>query len=56
MVDGTITVKKMVSPCIPYLTVGVGLLLFHNAWIAIFSYHAGMLLMLFPAKSRIPFR
>ena len=38
-------IRKTLGPAIPYLAVGVGLLLCHNAWIAIFSYHAGILLM-----------
>jgi len=34
--------------------VGVGLLIFHNAWVAIFSYHIGMLIMLLLSKPGIP--
>lgn len=42
----------------PYLMVGLGLYLFHSAWIAILAYHAGILLLLWIAKFKIssPFR
>ena len=42
----------------PYLTVGAGLYIFHNAWIAILGYHAGILLILKLAhfKSSASFR
>jgi hypothetical protein len=32
----------------PYLTVGMGLYVYHNAWVAILAYHAGILLFLIP--------
>jgi len=35
-------VKKLLPPLIPYITVGLGLLVFHNAWLAILGYHAGI--------------
>lgn len=34
----------------PYLAVGLGLHVFHNAWVAILAYHAGILLILRWAK------
>ncbi len=34
--------KRIVAPLIPYLTVGVGVLVFRNAWLALLSYHLGM--------------
>ena len=42
----------------PYLAVGLGLLVFHNAWVAILAYHAGILLILRIAgyKNPISFR
>ncbi|MFH1382205.1 MAG: CPBP family glutamic-type intramembrane protease [Chloroflexota bacterium] len=45
--------KKILSPAIPYITVSVGLFVFHNAWVAILSYHVGMLIMLFLARPGI---
>lgn len=41
----------------PYVTVGLGLHIFHNAWAAILGYHAGILLLLWRADfaSRHPF-
>ena len=35
-------VKRILPPFIPYITIGIGLLVFHNAWLAIMSYHVGM--------------
>jgi uncharacterized protein len=34
----------------PYLTVGPGLHVFHNAWVAILAYHAGIVLILWIAR------
>jgi membrane protease YdiL (CAAX protease family) len=39
-------IKKFLPPIIPYLTISIGLLVFHNAWLAILSYHAGMIVTL----------
>jgi membrane protease YdiL (CAAX protease family) len=46
-------VKKIFPPIIPYLTIGIGLLVFHNAWLAILSYHAGMVAVISLSKTRI---
>ena len=42
----------------PYITVGLGLYIFHSAWVAIFAYHAGILLILRLTKfsNPVPFR
>ncbi len=37
---------KIIAPLVPYVTVGVGLLIFHNAWTAILSYHLAMLIVM----------
>lgn len=37
---------KTWAPLIPYITIGVGLLVLHNAWIAIVSYHLLMAVVL----------
>jgi hypothetical protein len=35
--------KKIVGPVVPYITVVPGLLIFHNAWVTLFSYHIIMI-------------
>ena len=47
---------RQVSPLIPYLTVGLGVFVFHNAWVAILSYHVGMLGLLFLSGYKISLR
>jgi hypothetical protein len=37
---------KVIAPLVPYITVGPGLLVFHNAWAAILSYHLAMLVVM----------
>jgi hypothetical protein len=36
----------ILPPLLPYLVIGVGWLVLHNVWIAILSYHLGMILIL----------
>lgn len=45
-------ISAIIAPLIPYLAVSIGLLLLHNAWIAILAYHAGIIavVMASPAK------
>jgi hypothetical protein len=43
-----------VGPVVPYLTLGPGLLIFHNAWIAIIAYHLGMIAVVLLSRERIP--
>jgi hypothetical protein len=38
----SLLIKKILPPIVPYITVSIGLLVFHNAWIAILSYHVCM--------------
>jgi membrane protease YdiL (CAAX protease family) len=45
--------KRFIAPLVPYITVGIGLLVFHNAWAAMLGYHAAMALILFFLKSGI---
>ncbi len=52
MRSGTL-VKKIIPPVIPYLIVIFGLVVFHNAWLAILTYHAGMLIVLLLAKEKL---
>lgn len=39
-------INKVLAPIIPYITIGIGLLVLHNAWIAILSYHLGIVIVL----------
>jgi membrane protease YdiL (CAAX protease family) len=41
---------------VPYITVGVGLLWWKNAWIAMVSYHLVMIIVLFLARAKINIR
>lgn len=45
--------KKILSPGIPYIAVGAGLLVFHNAWVAIVGYHIGMIVIVLLSKPGI---
>lgn len=47
-------IKKILSPSIPYITVGIGLLVFRNAWVAILGYHIGMIIMILSSETGIP--
>ncbi len=47
---------SLLCPSVPYLAVGVGLLVFHNAWAAILTYHAGMAAVIFFSKPVAPFK
>jgi membrane protease YdiL (CAAX protease family) len=51
-----ISAIKIIAPLIPYICVGTGLLLFHNAWIAMLSYHIGMIIILFIVSANIPIK
>ena len=46
-------VKRILPPIIPYMTIGIGLLVFHNAWLAILGYHAGMVAVISLSKTGI---
>lgn len=41
---------------IPYLAVGMGLFVFHNAWVAILTYHVGIASVIFWSKRVVPFK
>jgi membrane protease YdiL (CAAX protease family) len=49
----SVLVKKIIAPLVPYITIAIGLLIVHNAWAAMLSYHAAMALILLLSKSRI---
>ena len=46
-------VKRILLPIIPYITVGIGLLVFHDAWLAILGYHTGMVAVCLLSKTGI---
>lgn len=45
---------KIMPLLVPYITVGAGLYVFHNAWLAIFAYHMGMLCIILLAEKKPP--
>ena|SRR5690349_9517411 len=47
---------KWLAPILPYLGVGLGLFLFHNAWTALLGFHLGIIISLLLAKPNIPFK
>jgi len=47
---------KLPLPSIPYLAVSVGLFVFHNAWVAILTYHAMIIIIIFLSKHDTPFK
>ena len=46
-------VRKILPPIIPYITIGIGLLVFHNAWMAILGYHTVMVAVLSLSRTGI---
>ena len=48
--------KKVIALLVPFITVGTGLLVFKNAWVAILSYHLGMALVILLSKAKTPFK
>jgi hypothetical protein len=44
------------APLLPYIVIGIGLLVLHNAWITILSYHLGMILILMFSEGRVSLR
>ncbi|MDD5703098.1 MAG: CPBP family glutamic-type intramembrane protease [Dehalococcoidales bacterium] len=46
----------LISPLVPYITVSLGLLVFHNAWATLLGYHMGMLVILLIVRPGIPIR
>lgn len=45
--------KRIWAPLAPYLTIGTGLLILNNAWIAILGYHLSIIIILFFARIKI---
>jgi hypothetical protein len=49
-------VRRIISPSIPYITISIGLLVFHSAWLAILSYHTGMVVILLLSRTGVDIR
>jgi len=48
--------KKILPPFIPYVIISIGLLVFHNAWLATLGYHAGIVIVIALSKAKIPIK
>ena len=46
--------QKTAGFLLPYLAAGFGIFVFHNAWLAILSYHIGILTIVLLSKNRPP--
>jgi hypothetical protein len=42
------------APLVPYITIGIGFLILHNAWISILGYHLGMVLVIWLTGRKYP--
>jgi uncharacterized protein len=51
-----ISIKSIGAALVPYITLGIGLFLWHNAWVALLSYHFGMMIILFLDKQPLSFK
>jgi hypothetical protein len=47
---------RVLAPLLPYIVIGTGLLVLHNAWMAILSYHLCMVVILFFAGGKTYFK
>ena len=45
---------KWIAPTLVYLAVGLGIFVFHNAWIALLAFHLVIIASLFLAKPNLP--
>ena len=48
--------KRIWASLIPYIVIGIGLFVLHNAWITIVGYHLSMVIILSIAERKLPFR
>lgn len=51
----SVLIKRIWAPFIPYIPIGIGLLILHNAWIAILGYHLSLVIILVIAERKISF-
>jgi hypothetical protein len=47
---------KFLYPLVPYLAIGLGLVVFHNAWVAMLTYHTAMVAVILVSKRAVPFK
>jgi hypothetical protein len=47
-------VIKIICSLIPYLTISIGLFVFHNVWVAVVGYHLTAVIVIFLTKANIP--
>jgi uncharacterized protein len=47
------SLRKILPALIPYITITIGLLMFHNAWLAMLGYHAGIAAYIIWSKPKI---
>jgi len=52
--DRRIDFMKWLAPAPAYLAVGIGLLVFHSAWGALFGFHAAIIISLLFTKPKLP--
>ena len=44
--------RKIISPLVPYIAIGIGFLIFHSAWLTVLGYHAGMSAVVLSSNTR----
>ena len=49
-------IQKTAGFALPYLAVGIGIFVFHSAWLAILSYHIGIIAIILLSKKSVPLR
>jgi len=47
---------NLLCSAVPYLTIGLGLLIFRNAWVAILTYHLGIAAVIFFTRQVVPIK
>jgi len=51
-----LSIDRVLPPLVPYLAVGVGLLVFHSAWAAMLGYHALAVVYVLSLRKGVPLR
>jgi len=49
------TLLRKLAPFLPYLAISIGLFLLHSAWLALLSYHAGIVILLLTDRQGLRF-
>ncbi|HET9914038.1 MAG TPA: CPBP family glutamic-type intramembrane protease [Anaerolineales bacterium] len=50
------SLRKWLTPVLPYLAIGIGIFWFRNAWAALLGFHGAILLSLVLARSQFPLK